>query len=332
MLISVIIPAYNAARTIQPCLAAIRSQQAPGLECEIIVVDDGSTDETAMQAQRCGARVLSQPNSGPASARNRGANAARGSIVVFTDADCEPAEGWLQAMIVPFGRPTVAGVMGRYRTRQQSLTARFAQAEFEERYRLMKEKDSLDLVATYSAAYRREIFLAEGGFDTRFRRADNEDVEFSYRLARRGHLMVFAPDAIVYHTHPDQPRKYMRQKFNRGIWRIVTYSMHPGKAFKDTYTPGILKLQIMLIPLLCAASCVAAFGFVSWILPLIVGVAFLMTTLPFVRLTFSIDKTIALLAPLFLLVRSVAICAGISVGVIVAFFIRRKSGNAGLVE
>src|SRR3954465_2170240 len=81
---SVVIPAYNAAGVLPACLAALREQTYPADGLEIIVVDDGSEDATPIIAAAAGARVLRQPNRGPAAARNQGAAAATGDIVLFT--------------------------------------------------------------------------------------------------------------------------------------------------------------------------------------------------------------------------------------------------------
>src|SRR5689334_23846816 len=91
--VSVIVPAYNAADTLPECLLSLgRQMRAPH---EIIVVDDGSTDETAAIARDFGAWVVAtQRRSGPAAARNLGVANARGNIVAFTDADCAPSPGW----------------------------------------------------------------------------------------------------------------------------------------------------------------------------------------------------------------------------------------------
>ncbi len=86
--ISVVIPAFQASASIERCLAAVARQTLPPEQYEVIVVDDGSTDDTANRASRCGARVVRLlRNQGPAQARNAGLAAARGEIVVFTDSD-----------------------------------------------------------------------------------------------------------------------------------------------------------------------------------------------------------------------------------------------------
>jgi len=103
----------------------------------VIVVDDGSTDETSGIAERHDVTLVRQPPRGAAAARNRGVAASEGEIVLFTDADCVPDTNWIAEMVRSFGDPEVVGAKGVYRTRQKEIVARFVQCEYEERYELM---------------------------------------------------------------------------------------------------------------------------------------------------------------------------------------------------
>ena len=246
---SVIVPAFNAEMTLSFCLEALCEQSVPKEDYEVIVVDDGSSDDTSKIAKQFNVKCIYQPNRGPAAARNRGADEAKGAIILFTDADCIPAQNWIYEMTLTFDDPVVVAVKGAYKTDQTQLIARFAQAEFEDRYDRLLRHASIDMIDTYSAAFKKDVFLQIGGFDERFSVANNEDTELSYRLAAAGHQMVFNPKAIVYHTHPDTLMRYLKVKFWRGYWRMVVYRRYPDKAMKDSYTPGVLKIQVILIPL-----------------------------------------------------------------------------------
>lgn len=241
---SVIIPAYNSGNSIGPCLTALKRQSVRPLE--IIVVDDGSRDSTIEKTRGFGTKVLAQKHAGPAVARNRGARAARGDIILFTDADCVPDRDWVREMLKPLKDRKIAGVQGSYKTRQESLVAKFVQAEIEQRYERLSRKRHIDFIGTYSAGYRRDLFLKSRGFDESFPEASGEDPELSFRLSKAGHRMAFNPRAVVYHNHPDTLGKYLRQKLGRARWRVLLYRKHPGKAVSESYTPQTLKLQIGL--------------------------------------------------------------------------------------
>jgi len=253
-MISVIIPSYNSEKTMGNCIKAIQSQSIKNYELEekesgsvrinqkieIIVVDDGSSDKTAdiVKSFRT-VKFFKRTHKGPASSRNFGAKMARGDILLFTDSDCEPDKNWIAEMTEPFKKDkSVVGVSGTYRTRQNEIIARFAQYEIEARHAKMADMKSIDFIGTFSAGYRKEIFQKFGGFDESFSTSAGEDPELSFRMAEAGLKMVFAPKAIVYHTHPNTLMKYLRQKFRNSYWRVYVYAKRKKTVMKGhSYTP-----------------------------------------------------------------------------------------------
>ncbi|MCI5147436.1 MAG: glycosyltransferase, partial [Candidatus Electrothrix sp. AR3] len=253
-----------------------------------------------------------QKNKGPAVARNRGVSLAQGNLVFFTDADCVPDPDWLEKMALPFSKSKVAAVQGVYRTEQKSLVARFAQIEFAERYAMLEKRDSIDMIATYSAGFRKAVFLAQGGFDTRFPKADNEDTEFSYRMAEQGFMMVFAPQAVIRHLdHPHSVGQYFRLKFGRGFWRMMVYRIFPGKMIKDTYTPQSLKFQIISLFGMGMSLFLLLFtpllGFLSLLCSLLF---FLVQSIPFTLAAFRQDRIVGVFALFLLALRGLSIGSG----------------------
>jgi glycosyltransferase involved in cell wall biosynthesis len=312
--ISVIIPAMNAAPTLPACLDGLRNQTAPSSAFEVIVVDDGSTDDTTAQAKAGGARVERIPHAGRAAARNHGARTAHGSLLLFTDADCVPNPDWVARLSAPFTDSSIAGARGVYRTRQNSLIARFVQLEYEDKYRLLQPLQDIDFVDTYSAAYRRDVFLQGGGFDPSLRY--DEDQEFSFRLANQGHRLVFVPDAIVYHRHANTVQSYLAKKYDIGFWKAAVILMHPKKLARDTHTPFSQRAQMLLFYLTVALCLPAALGALSPWFPAGVALALIVTTLPFAWRAGRKDVTVALAAPLLLWGRAAALGTGFALGIV----------------
>jgi len=324
MSVSIIVPTFNGASRIGNCLDALVKQTA-GRDAEILVVSDGSTDNTAdVVARYSGVHLITQSNAGPAVARNRGALEARGTIILFTDDDCVPMPEWLAAMIEPFKDPSVVGVKGVYRTRQRRLVARFVQIEYEDKYRLMSDVPHIDFIDTYSAGFRRDRFVEMNGYDTSFPVACAEDVELSYRMSVRGWTMKFVPSAIVYHTHPDTLWSYLNKKYKFAFWRVLAVRKNPSKSLKDSHTPQLMKLQLLFAPLLLLAVFGDLFLHPKISATLLVCTAFLVSTLPFAWRAAVKDPIVGLLSPVLLAARACAQLLGLTAGLI---YVLRKPGE-----
>lgn len=312
--VSVIVPVFNNADTLGDCLQALAHQTIGAEQYEVIVVDDGSTDGSAEVAARPGVTVIRQEHAGAAAARNRGAQQAQGQLLLFTDADCRPERDWIEQMLAPFADPAVAGVKGVYRTRQRSPVARFTQVEYEEKYGRLARRKRIDFVDTYAAAYRRDLFLAHGGFDPAF--LLDEDQEFSYRLARAGCKLVLAPAAVVYHHHPATVGDYARRKVQLGRWKVHVHVRHPAQAVHDSYTPWTQKAQLVLLPLTGGAALGAAFGLLPWIWTALLAGLGLATTLPLLLRAARQGWSVVAVAPLLALVRALALAIGLAWGLL----------------
>ena len=313
---SIVIPTFNGASRIGNCLDSLVKQTA-GRNVEILVVDDGSTDNTAHVIRGYSSvRLINQTNAGPASARNRGALEAYGKILLFTDDDCVPMPNWLDAMLDPFEDPEVVGTKGIYRTHQKSLAARFVQIEYEDKYRLMAGLPSIDFIDTYSAAFRRDRFLEMTGYDTSFPVACAEDIELSYRMSARGWKMKFVPAAIVYHTHPDTLSSYLKKKYKFAFWRMLALRKNLSKGVKDSHTPQIMKIQLLFAPSLLLAVIFDLAARPRVPVSAIVLVSFVLTTLPFMLRAIRKDTIVGILSPILLGARACAQVLGVAAGFI----------------
>ncbi|MBF0486092.1 MAG: glycosyltransferase [Candidatus Omnitrophica bacterium] len=234
--VSVIIPAYNCSGTIAGTLEALLAQTYPGV-IEIIVVDDGSLDSTRDVIKGFqGVKYLYQANAGPASARNLGAKNASGEVLFFTDSDCVPEKGWIEKMLSGFEATDIAVVAGSYgiANPQDALACIIQQEIFFRHTYLMPEFPQA--FGSYNFSIRRSVFETLGGFNTDYRRASGEDNDLSYKILAAGLRIRFMKDAVVLHYHQNSFKKYLKEQFRHGFWRVKMYIDHPRMAKGDDYT------------------------------------------------------------------------------------------------
>ena len=320
-MISVVIPSYNSEKTIEKCVKALLNQSYPKRMYEIIVVDDGSTDDTSNIASKFKrVKLIKQLHKGPAVARNLGVKNSKGKIILFTDADCIPDKKWIKNMVKPFEDKKIIGVSGTYKTfNKNSLIARFAGYEIEERHKKLEKQKYIDFIGTFSAAFRKNIFLRVKGFDEIFTTSSGEDPELSFRLEKIG-KMVFQPNAFVYHFHPDTLFKFLRQKFWRGYWRVSLYKKHRHRLFKHSYTPRTLFIEEALTGITSLLFLSSLFNLTSFLYPIAFFTIAFLFTLPFSFSVFFKDSAVGLLSPFIIILRNFITGIGILCGILSALF------------
>jgi glycosyltransferase involved in cell wall biosynthesis len=192
--ISVVIPARDAAATLRDTLEGLREQSFDG-PFDVLVVDDGSRDETAQIAAASGIvdHVIDAAGSGPAAARNEGAVAARSSRLAFLDADCRPTPGWLRAGAAALDSAEL--VLGETRPRPDRPHGPFD--------RSLWVIGGSPLFESANLFVRRELFDRLGGFESWLGPEDGkelgEDVWFGWRARRAGAEVSACPAALVHH-------------------------------------------------------------------------------------------------------------------------------------
>jgi GT2 family glycosyltransferase len=196
--VSVVVPVRDGARSLASCLAALLASEGVG-ELELIVVDDGSRDDTPTVAQRFPCRLLRlAQRQGPAMARNHGARAARATQLVFVDADVIVAPDTLSCLLRALGSAPAAFATYAAEPLHRGFATRFYHALS---VQSLRDTDPRTPVAySYCLAIGRALFDELGGFDARFSRATFEDAELGWRLARRGLLAAHLRDAPVTHA------------------------------------------------------------------------------------------------------------------------------------
>lgn len=215
---TVVIPSYNRPDRLRACLDALLTDPDDGFE--IVVVDDGSDVPLGETCAPFGPRVrcLRQDNAGPAAARNAGAEAARGRVLLFTDDDCRPQAGWVDAMLAAHDGAEERLVGGRVVNLLEDNTFAAASQSLCDFLYDYFDADAGDVpfFTSNNIACDRDRFLAMGGFDRSFPLAAAEDRDFGLRWRAAGGTLVYAPSAVVGHAHALTFRGFLRQHSNYG--------------------------------------------------------------------------------------------------------------------
>jgi cellulose synthase/poly-beta-1,6-N-acetylglucosamine synthase-like glycosyltransferase len=229
--VTVIVPARDAAGTLGGCLAALLAVDYPARRREIVVVDNGSNDGTAAMARSRAVRCVSEPRRGSAHARNAGVAAARGELLVFTDADCLPTTGWLRAIVERFRDPAVGAVAGEIlpyppRTAAERHAARIRHLS----PRRYLTRPILPFAVTANLAFRREVLEWIGPFDHRSPHG-GESTDICTRFFRATDLrLVPEPRAIVLHRHRSTLGGFLRQQWGYGRGHAFLYMKYADEA------------------------------------------------------------------------------------------------------
>jgi glycosyltransferase involved in cell wall biosynthesis len=228
--VSVVIPTYNRLPRLQRVLAALDTQTYPRREFEVVVVSDGSTDGTddylGGAPSPLDLTFVAQENQGPAAARNRGVETARGSIVLFIDDDVVATPQLVAEHVASHeaqsGDAVVIGPMITPPDFQMRPWVAWEQNMLYKQYDAMNAgvyAPTFRQFYTGNASLPRDRFLEVGGFDQRFRRA--EDVELAYRLDGVGLHWVWNPEAVGHH-YADRPfESWLRTARDYGVNEVV---------------------------------------------------------------------------------------------------------------
>jgi GT2 family glycosyltransferase len=230
--LAVIIPAFNASKTICLCLQSVlRSGIAVR---DVVVVDDGSTDSTFSLAREFGVQVAQQARSGPAAARNLGVGMVDADIVFFLDSDCTLAVDALDRVVRFFSEnPQIDALIGSYDDLPADSNVL---SQYKNLMHHRVHQDSAGQTQTFwsaCGAIRRDAFVAVGGFEEKFSRASVEDIHLGYRLRDAGFLTVLDPRIQVRHWKKWTTLNLIQTDFfHRAIpWSLMILS---GGGFQET--------------------------------------------------------------------------------------------------
>jgi len=254
--VAAIVPVYNGAATIEGCLRSLDRQTLAPDRYEVVVVDDGSTDDSGGIVERFATAARARirlvrlgVNRGPAAARNAGVAAAGADVLAFTDADCEVATDWLERALERLAaEPEAAAVEGRTDPKGEPSTLT---------HQMRNEAGGLWM--TCNMVYRREPLAEAGGFDERFKLAWLEDSDLALAVQEAGHTIAWDPDVIVHHLVIAEGRRKFWREARKRFYNPLLYRKHRELYVRhlQPVVPGLPRIHLVYMALTIAP-------FISW--------------------------------------------------------------------
>ena len=246
--ISIVIPVKDRADELKCCLTSLANLNYPHEKLQVIVVDDGSSDDSPLVARRFQALVVPSGGTGrgPAAARNAGASMASGEILAFIDSDCTASPEWLNELIPAFNNPAVAAVGGqvdgmctesavdRYESIMSSLS-------LGSRERTGSGGSDTFYLPSCNLLVRQAVFRSAGGF--RDEMHVGEDVDLTWRLRDMGWTISYLPSGNVLHKHRSSIRSFMSRRFDYGTSEGMLQLIHPRRR-KQMVVPPMLAIML----------------------------------------------------------------------------------------
>jgi glycosyltransferase involved in cell wall biosynthesis len=233
---SVIIPTFNRFDEIRELLGSLEKQELDKNVFEVIVVDDGSSDNTAeyirkmMDVSSLHLRFVTQDHQGPGPARNLGMRHAKGEYYVFVDSDCIADKNWLRSYdealrekVAGFGGPdrVLADFSPLQKAIDYSMTSFLTTGGIRGS---SQKKISKYYPRSFNMGVHAEVVQNIGGFGTL---RHGQDIEFTHRIRKEGKV-IKVMDAIVYHKRRTSLRRFFKQVYNWGVARINLYKIDKG--------------------------------------------------------------------------------------------------------
>ena len=224
--VSVVIASYNGGRTLPACLHSLKHLNYPNYE--VILVDDGSTDDTAkIAAQFPEVRTIHQKNLGLSAARNTGINAATGDIVAFTDSDCRVDEDWLYYLVGDLLKTDASAIGGHnFPPPEDNWVAGAVAVAPGGPAHVMLDDRNAEHIPGCNMAFWKWALGEIDGFDPIYRAA-GDDVDVCWRLLQRGYKIAFSHAGFVWHYRRNSVGAYLKQQCGYGVAEALLRHKHP---------------------------------------------------------------------------------------------------------
>lgn len=218
--VSLYIPCFNAAKTIESCLDAVLKQTFP-LE-EIVIIDDGSNDKTVELASCYPVKIVRQINKGLAAARNTAIKNMNTEFIASVDADCLPEPNWLEQLMSRFNSPKIAGAGGNLLETYSSTIFDIWRSVHMKQY--WEKETTPSFLFGSNTVFRKET-LVEVGLYNEDLRSNYEDVDICEHLKKKGYNLIYEPKAIVDHIKSDDLCSVLNTywKWNIGYYKKKKY-------------------------------------------------------------------------------------------------------------
>jgi glycosyltransferase involved in cell wall biosynthesis len=251
--VSVVIATYNRSKMLSECLETLSKQTYPKSSYEVVIVNDGSKDDTeaflARYQKECGftLRYFTQENKGQGAAINLGITQSRGDIVCFTDDDCYADKDWIKNLAAGYTDESIGCVGGTI----ISDEPRTLVEKYIDRKKFLVQENFLICgpVIGANTSYRKKPLLEVGGFDTELPIGLDGDLGIRVRL--KGYKFYYAKDALVQHRHRSTLKGLMKWQYNYGT--VVRMNKKYKRYFKPLYNfiplPAKICLSMIKIPL-----------------------------------------------------------------------------------
>ncbi len=225
--VSIIVASYNGGRTLDECLRSLMRLSYP--DYEIIVIDDGSTDDTPQIVTRFNVRTIRTENRGLSAARNLGIESSIGEIVAFIDSDAYADPDWLFHLVTTLADKGASGVGGpNLSPPDDGFVAACVDFAPGNPTHVLVDDERAEHVPGCNMAFRKDALGRIGGFD-HTHRAAGDDVDVCWKLLVRDEPIAFSPGAFVWHHRRPTVRAYLRQQRGYGYAEAHLRRRYPGR-------------------------------------------------------------------------------------------------------